>query len=318
MRNILALLALVACTSPAVETGDEVDTDTDTDTDTEASAWEVLPSLPAGGAWPAVAVLDGVIHVIPSNSTAHFALVEGAWVDRSPNPQAAHYRGAAALEGVLHLVGGGSPGAMDSIADHHVYDPDADSWSTAEPMATPRGYLVVEAVGGDLFAMSGPHVSEQELHILSEAWDPVSDSWSRKADLPDRWMLYSANAASDGGLYRLLGGISGAADARAWHYSHASDSWTQLATAPRATHGAAGAVLDGKVLAMGGYRDGLYLTEVQVYDPQSDSWSEGPELPRKIAYSSGASLDGCAFVIGGHDSVDEAGAAIAVMRLCEL
>ena len=96
-RLWLLPLWIAACTpSPADDDITESDTDTDTDTDTDADydgPWETLATLPTGSSWPAAAVVNGRIHVIPSGSASHYVYDpdEGIWEELEPAPVLASF-----------------------------------------------------------------------------------------------------------------------------------------------------------------------------------------------------------------------------------
>ncbi len=335
--GVLALvLAIGGCPEDGDDdvTGDDDTADDDTaddddsggpppgdDDTTYAGPWEELASLPSGGAWPAVAVVDGEIHVIPSNAAAHYVYdVEGdGWAAVAEAPAAAHYHAAEALGGKLYLMGGGSPTAIDSLDSNRVYDPGIDEWGDLAPMPTARGYLVARELGGEIYAIGGPRVSGESYHVTMEAYDPGSDSWRSAPDLPPdtSWALYSAVVVVDGRLYKLAGGIANGPEDGAQVFDPGTGQWTVLTATPRANHGLAGAAIGRTIYLTGGYYDWGYSTEVVLYDIDSDTYTDGPALPAERAYSSMVSLDDCVYVIGGHHDIHPDETGVSVLRLCD-
>ena len=307
------------------DTGDDDSADDDAtgddDDTTYAGPWEQLADLPTGGAWPAAAVVDGAIHVIPSNDTAHYVYVTDAdeWSEAAGSPEAAHYHAAEAWGGKLYLMGGGSPTAIDSLDSLRGYDPGTDAWTALSPMPTARGYLVARELGGDIYAIGGPRVSGEIFHLTMEAYDPDSDTWRTAPQLPPdtSWALYSAVVVVDGLLYKLAGGIANGPEDGADVFDPGTGQWTALTATPRPNHGLAGAAIGRTIYLTGGYYDWGYSTEVVLYDIDSDSYSDGPPLPAERAYSSMVSLDGCVYVIGGHHDIHPDEVGVSVVRLCE-
>ncbi|MBN1335426.1 MAG: hypothetical protein JXB39_05650 [Deltaproteobacteria bacterium] len=283
--------------------------------------WEILADLPEGGAWPAVAVLDGRIHAIPSNSTGHYVYdpVADEWSERAPAPSAAHYHAAAAIDGRLYLMGGGSPSAIDSLDSNRVYDPGTDAWEERAPLPTARGYLVARTLAGEVWAMGGPRYAKDTLHLRAEAYDPVKDTWRRAADLPKdtSWALYSANVVVDDVLYKLAGGIASRPEDAAWRFDPASEAWTALQDTPKANHGLAGAAVGRVITLMGGYYDDTYHDDVVRYDIDAGTYTDGPPLPSERAYSSAVALDGCVYSVGGFHSAHQAEMGVSFIRICE-
>jgi membrane protease YdiL (CAAX protease family)/N-acetylneuraminic acid mutarotase len=66
---------------------------------------------------------------------------------------------------------------------------------------------------------------------------------------------------------------------------------------PRASLGVA--VLDGKIYAVGGERDGAPVAAASVYDPATDSWSALPPLPEGRTDLAAAGANGKLYVLGG-------------------
>lgn len=66
---------------------------------------------------------------------------------------------------------------------------------------------------------------------------------------------------------------------------------------PRASLGVA--VLDGKIYAVGGERDGAPIAAASVYDPATDMWSALPPLPEGRTDLAAAAANGKLYVLGG-------------------
>jgi hypothetical protein len=75
----------------------------------------------------------------------------------------------------------------------------------------------------------------------------------------------------------VAGGGTTALDA-VEEYDPITDAWTSRAAMPTARSRLLGAVVGGKLYAIGGYNAG-YLTVVEAYDPLTDSWSTRAPLP---------------------------------------
>jgi N-acetylneuraminic acid mutarotase/membrane protease YdiL (CAAX protease family) len=75
--------------------------------------------------------------------------------------------------------------------------------------------------------------------------------------------------------------------------------WTPKAALPEPRTNLAVAVLDGKLYALGGERDGAPLATASVYDPATDTWSALPPLPVAATDLAAAGANGKLYVLGG-------------------
>src|SRR2546423_12615539 len=60
---------------------------------------------------------------------------------------------AAVLDGAIHVIGGETRGSV--FANHEVYDPATDRWTTASALPVARHGLAAAAVGGKLYVIGG-------------------------------------------------------------------------------------------------------------------------------------------------------------------
>jgi N-acetylneuraminic acid mutarotase len=103
-----------------------------------------------------------------------------------------------------------------------------------------------------------------------EVYDPVKDTWARRAQLPEgRHHLMAA--ALDGRLYVFGGALQDWAPANnTWAYDPAVDTWTAL-TPMSESRRAGAAVTLGKVMYVVGGEGGSQA--LLRYDPQADTWT---------------------------------------------
>src|SRR2546428_11622176 len=60
---------------------------------------------------------------------------------------------AALLDGAIHVIGGETRGSV--FANHEVYDPATDRWTTAPALPVARHGLAAAVVGGRLYVIGG-------------------------------------------------------------------------------------------------------------------------------------------------------------------
>ena len=82
-------------------------------------------------------------------------------------------------------------------------------------------------------------------------------------------------------------------------YIASERSWVPVAYMRSAADGMAAVVMNGKLIVIGGFDFGRYLTTVRAYDPRDRTWNELPSLLTARAYCAATVLGGDIVVIGG-------------------
>jgi N-acetylneuraminic acid mutarotase len=88
---------------------------------------------------------------------------------------------AAVLDGAIHVIGGRSPALGMTGATHEVYDPAANTWTTAAPLPTGRSGSGAAVLAGRIHVLGG---EANRTFDQNEAYDPATDSWLSFAPLP--------------------------------------------------------------------------------------------------------------------------------------
>jgi N-acetylneuraminic acid mutarotase len=181
-------------------------------------------------------------------------------------------------------------------------------WTTKMSMPTPRGNLaVVTANNGKIYAIGG--VSNGNLVVTNEEYDPATDTWTTKASMPTLRDLVSAVAANNGKIYAIGGRIPVTSEFVGTNeeYDPATDAWTTKASMPTPREGVVlAAPNNGKIYAIGG---GPANYTVEEYDPTTDTWATKTSIPVEIVPSGVATSgvtttnDGKVIVIAGTNSV---------------
>jgi len=157
----------------------------------------------------------------------------------------------------------------------------------------------IYAIGGG--AASGGSYSGAKTFSTVEAYDPATDTWTTKSEMPTARGFHSANVV-DGRIY-VIGGTAGPAYETSTCiltvevYEPATDTWTQKGDIPASRGAGFTSVVDGKIYAMGGYGGARRVDE---YDPVTDTWTEKADMPAWRVSLSTSVLDGKIYAIGGH------------------
>jgi N-acetylneuraminic acid mutarotase len=82
-------------------------------------------------------------------------------------------------------------------------------------------------------------------------------------------------------------------------YDPANDRWAQRAPMPTARSGIAAAVLDGRIVVVGGEAPSGTFRQVEAYDPKSNGWSAYAPMPTARHGLGAVSIGGKIYVISG-------------------
>ena len=210
------------------------------------------------------------------------------------------------------LVGGGIPRGFMILGPTEVSPPGYElqfgyvaktrqpaAWAPLSPMTVPRSSAGIAELEGRFYAVGGwSGLVEASL----EQYDPLTDSWSQRADMPTARIELAA-AGAQGKLFAMGGYPNidpvdfGVVEA----YDPELDLWTTVAPMPTPRRGLAAVEVDGKIYAIGGYSgfSGQILRTVEVYDPVSDTWSTGASMPTGRLYLAVAAVNDAIYAIGG-------------------
>jgi hypothetical protein len=183
------------------------------------------------------------------------------------------------------------------------------TWSMAAPLPQPRAEHAVIGLDGKIYAIAGgiPKVDgtgmqQNGASTLVEEYDPATDRWRVRAQLP-RALTHVGLAALDGKIYSI-GGFQGDvhkdAQADAFVYDLAMNQWSTLPSLP-APRGSVGTVtLNGKIHAIGGRdpQDQVQATHA-IFDPVQRTWTPAAPLPVARAHLAAVVVDAKIHVIGG-------------------
>ena len=257
-----------------------------------------------------------------SNVTSVSVALENAakqWMPRTDMPTARFNFGTSIVDGKVFVIGGEVDKFGDTaVATVEMYDPKTDTWEQRADMPTARAGVSTLVVDGKIYAIGG---GERKKIQVGRAWrnsgkllptiemyDPVTDTWIQKADMP---VPRSSNSTCivDGKIY-IIGGV--AANRKQGRldsvdiYDPATDTWTEAKSMNHARGGASVSVVDGMIYVMGGVgwpqipnHPGPFLSSVEMFDPKNNQWTEITEMPAPKAGHAASVIDGKIYVIGG-------------------
>ena len=190
-------------------------------------------------------------------------------------------------------------------------------WTRKTDMPTARSSFSTSVVDGKIFVIGGeiqPEMDEYGDVSLStvEMYDPETDTWERKADMPTVRSSVSVSVV-DGKIY-VIGGseVKKVQIPRGFKYEYkelptvemydpATDTWIQKADMPTPKKTMT-CVVGGKIYAIGGWlttNEQSQLETVEVYDPATDTWAKAQSMNHARCSAAMSVVNGEIYAIGG-------------------
>jgi len=223
---------------------------------------------------------------------------------------------ACAVDGKIYLMGGGGgvPHVAGSIATLKVYNLASGTWTLKADIPTPRSAIAAEAVDGKIYAFGGvDKLNEWWGAVVKggpflnavEEYDPVTDTWAKKADMSIA-RSSMASAVVDGKIY-VIGGAAntdGMALNTVEEYDPVTDTWAKKADMPTARWEPSAVVAGGKIYVIGGnvrpsFQNTAKVAIVEIYDPVTDTWANGVPMNFPRQKVSAGLVNGVIYTIGG-------------------
>ncbi|MEI2400426.1 Kelch repeat-containing protein [Paenibacillus phytohabitans] len=238
----------------------------------------------------------------------------GNWsiVANLPHPVAG--AATAQVNGSIYVIGGSS-GDM-SFNYVQKYNIETKTWETKANMPTPRAGSAFSVVDGKIYVFGGYTgnyytVSKGIFSNAVEVYDPASDTWTKKSNMPVS--LTGQTAASYNGKIYLFGGLSFTDRYISYNYVYeydpVSDSWTPKKQMDRNVHVATAVTYNNNIYLVGGraFSGGqIYTYEtMREYNPVNDTWSNKASM----SYTRGGPAVGVVndqiYVMGGVSPTQE-------------
>ena len=239
--------------------------------DPSANTWQTRADLPTGRGGLASVVMGGKIYTMggsPGSAYPPVAVVEvfdpqtGAWSKLPDLLEALDGAAASQVDGRLFVIGGtyysDQTQERISIASVEEFDPQANAWVKKADMPTSRYALSAGALNGKIYAIGGMISTFQMVTYAYatpavEVYDPQTDSWEKKADMPAA-KAGAAMAILNGKIY-IFGGTDsdlGDGSTSIYVYDPVKDAWTSLPDMPLNRFGLTASLVNGKIYITGG------------------------------------------------------------------
>ncbi|HUU19025.1 MAG TPA: kelch repeat-containing protein [Sedimentisphaerales bacterium] len=275
--------------------------------------WKQKADMPTARAWHSTSVVGGKIYVIGGwnaigewnpqwdalTRVDEYDPTTDTWTRKADMPTARGDTSNCVVNEKIYVIGGDVGNEPISIVE--VYDPATDTWAEQTELPTRRFWFSTNVVDGIIYVIGGSDANWGGMTHLGtmEAYDPTTDTWTPKADMPTG-RSFSSTCVVDGKIY-VIGGSMGAT-AAVEALDPATDTWTRKAPMPTARYLLGTSLVGGKIYAIGGYHhsiNGPIYSTVEVYDPQTDTWTKGVDIPVTTAGMSTSVVDEKIYVIGG-------------------
>ena len=246
------------------------------------------------------------------------------WTRKKDMPTARYGFSTSVVDGKIFAIGGEVRLEQDEFGDLtlskvEMYDPETDTWERRMDMPTPRSAISTSVVDGKIFVIGGAQVKkikgyrgwaiETKKLPTVEMYDPATDTWTQKADMPTV-RSYLSTSVMDGKIY-AIGGMSSSTEQGRLEtvevYDPATDTWAKTESINHARSCAAISVVNGEMYAMGGRGwSGIqsdpdpYLASVEVFNLKANQWQEITEMPTPRTSHTASIVDGKVYVIGGY------------------
>jgi N-acetylneuraminic acid mutarotase len=150
--------------------------------DPATDSWEALPDAPHARDHLAMAAIDDRLVVTAGRDGGLSSFVDATdvydpgsgWESGAAVPTPRGGVAAAALDGALHVFGGEGNAAEPTgvFATHDSYDPITDSWTSRDPMPSPRHGTGAAALDGMIWIPGGADVQAFGAVDTNEGWAP--------------------------------------------------------------------------------------------------------------------------------------------------
>jgi N-acetylneuraminic acid mutarotase len=242
---------------------------------------------------------------VPYGAVYRYDADSEKWTTLQNMPLPAHHIMATAYGGKVYVFGGFTrPPDLKSWQPTSAawqYDPATDTWKALAPLPRPRGAGQAVTVGDKIYVVGGacsdpegktsspivPKGPGQTVVGFVDEYDPATNTWKRKADMPTPRNHFLA-AESGGKIYAIDGRIGAVFVTMAGitdvveEYDPATDRWKLVSRAPTNRGDVSGAVLNGKIYVAGGeFQDSnrkMAFWAVEAYNPATNTWEVLPHM----------------------------------------
>ena len=293
--------------------------------------WELITKVPNKRKDFSTAVVDGKIYLIGGtlfgNRKGPFgmSLVEiynpenNSWRRGADMPTDRAAPTTAVIDGRIYVMGGYA--GIDNRGKNfkvlkivEVYDPKTDTWERKQDMSVPRALFGAGVVAGKIYAVGGyVHPMDRDPESprridLVEAYDPATDTWVERANMPTKRAALGVEVANDriyaigGRGWPEIGNRGGPFLRVIEEYDPKTNRWRKEKDMPDIRLLFSTVVVDSEIYLIGGFvwrgRHTKDVMTVDVYNPETDKWGDIPSMPRSFRSFGTEAVNGTIYVFG--------------------
>ena len=254
-----------------------------------AAGWRPLQEAAVAVQQVNATVLDGRIWVVgglnpSSEATAATQVYDpliNSWAPGPPLPEPVDHAMLVTYGKQLAVIGGFRSRDNDphGVASPRMLllDDNTDKWVDGPPLRHPRAAGGAAVVGNEIVVVGGRTGNPGELVTQTEVYDGTR--WRDAADIlvPGDHLAVTADSSY---LY-AVGGRKFTADSNVddvQRYDPKDNRWTPLTPTPQPVSGAGAAIVDGRLIVVGGEGVTTVSGTVQAYDLTASTWTALPAL----------------------------------------
>jgi RNA polymerase sigma factor (sigma-70 family) len=247
--------------------------------DPTADKWTKKADIPTPRIMHAGCTMNGKIYIVggfladkmeATSRMDEYDPVRDKWTRKADMPTPREYLSACVVNGRIYAIGGQN-GRERQISAVEEYDPTKDEWTWKTNIPTFRPVaLSASTVNGKIYVIGGSFWRNQNWVVSPavEEYDPATNIWTKKADMPTPREALSTCVVS-GRIYAIGGQDfdNGKLFPTVEEYDPATDTWTKKADMPTARRYSSTSAINGKIYAIGGddWKVGA-LSTVEEYD----------------------------------------------------
>ena len=218
----------------------------------------------------------------------------GSWTQKADMPGRNSCPASCVLDGILYVIGGAYP-YQTALATVWAYNPATDLWTRKADLPSLRRYAAAAAVDGIVYVVGGAGAGwpPGTLVLPVAAYDPKTNQWSKKTDLPKRLWFPTASLAN--GLIYLFQGTD------TFSYDAKADRWTKRSSFSPWSFCLMSATVGETIFLFGGQDENLgkSFDFALAYDPFQDRFTARRTMPRTRLSSACGAIDGKIYLAAG-------------------
>jgi hypothetical protein len=182
--------------------------------------------------------------------------------------------------------------------------PKTGEWREIRSAPTARQQTASDAAAGRIYVIGGLTGTREAAAATKkvEVYDPAIDTWTAAPDLP--LALHHAMAVSYRGELTVIGGWvpEGAeltAETSSRVFALRNGEWVELPSLSHARAAGAAAVVDDRIVVVGGQADGQLVPQTEIFD--GEAWHDAANIPTPREHLAAASDGHRLYAVGGRE-----------------